>query len=820
MYISDGFNYKVRKVDASGIISTFAGSFAGPGYSGDGFPPTATAIGRVSDVIVDNIGGVYMAIEQRIIYVGPTACSSTPDAGTISSSATAGCGTYTANIYLTGGTVATGLSYKWMVSPDSSTWAIVAGATASTYAATVTSTVYYKCAVTCTASGGRDTTAGIKLVELVPILSPISGVTTVCAGATTPLSDTATGGAWSSVNTGIATVNTAGIVYGVAGGTATIQYTKTNACGTTTRSVVVTVTPTPLAGSISGPAAVCAGAGITLFDAASGGAWSSGNTGVATINASGGVTGVTAGSVILSYTVPGTCGPSYAAYTVNVTGLPTVSPISGAMVISAGSLVTLTDLVSGGVWSSASTSVATISPSSGMVHTAAPGTTTISYTVANTCGSVNATAVVSVAASPAVAPISGVHTLCANASHLFIDATPSGSWSSAEPGIATVGGSGIVTGILAGTASIVYTVAMPACTSGTSFVVTVNPAPTAVITYTGSTTICPGGSLVLSAPAGAGLSYQWHMGPTIIAGATTANYTATAAGGYNVIVTNSLGCFLSSVPVTVFASGEYTATVHMTAAPGGAVCATSTVVFTAMPVFGGSSPSYTWRKNGVVVDTHGVYVLFPPTDGDAIQVTMTSNYHCLTSAAPVSSTIYHLSVLAPVNKLFISASDSVIHYGETVTFTATAVGGGISPAYQWFINSMIVSGGTAPVFTTNALHDGDVVTCTETTSESCFSPFTATTRGINITVLSASGLSQSGQNNKRVIIYPNPAGRSINVSFEEEINSISVSNILGEMLYANSFINKNNATIDISSFSPGIYFVKVNDIFRGKFIKE
>ena len=61
--------------------------------------------------------------------------------------------------------------------------------------------------------------------------------------------------------------------------------------------------------------------------------------------------------------------------------------------------------------------------------------------------------------------------------------------------------------------------------------------PKAIITSDGATTFCTGGSVVLTANAGGGLSYQWYKGASPIAGATSINYTATLAGNYKCKVT-------------------------------------------------------------------------------------------------------------------------------------------------------------------------------------------------------------------------------------------------------------------------------------------
>jgi uncharacterized protein (TIGR03437 family) len=59
-YIADGYNFRIRKVKANGIITTIAGT-GYAGYSGDGGVATSAEIDFVPDLAVDNVGDVYLA---------------------------------------------------------------------------------------------------------------------------------------------------------------------------------------------------------------------------------------------------------------------------------------------------------------------------------------------------------------------------------------------------------------------------------------------------------------------------------------------------------------------------------------------------------------------------------------------------------------------------------------------------------------------------------------------------------------------------------------------------------------------------------------
>ncbi|OWK46921.1 hypothetical protein FRUB_00620 [Fimbriiglobus ruber] len=61
LYIADTNNSVIRVVNASGIISTFAGTGQRPGFSGDGSSATAAKLRAPTAVAVDQLGNVYIA---------------------------------------------------------------------------------------------------------------------------------------------------------------------------------------------------------------------------------------------------------------------------------------------------------------------------------------------------------------------------------------------------------------------------------------------------------------------------------------------------------------------------------------------------------------------------------------------------------------------------------------------------------------------------------------------------------------------------------------------------------------------------------------
>lgn len=62
---------------------------------------------------------------------------------------------------------------------------------------------------------------------------------------------------------------------------------------------------------------------------------------------------------------------------------------------------------------------------------------------------------------------------------------------------------------------------------------------------------------------------------------------------------------------------------------------------------------------------------------------------------------------------------------------------------------------------------------------------------------------------KGFVAYPNPVSSVLNLKANEAISSVSIINILGQEVYSSS-IDALNATIDMSNYASGAYFVRVN----------
>jgi hypothetical protein len=172
-------------------------------------------------------------------------------------------------------------------------------------------------------------------VTSLPTVSPITGSLSLCINGSTTLTNSTSGGTWTSSATGIANINTStGLVQALSAGNVTMTYTVrsgVNSACTNSATAVMVVTAPPTVNAIAGTFSTCIGGTTTLTNATTGGTWSSSAIGIATINATTGlVQGVAAGNATITYTVASgvnsACTSSVTAI-VAVNALPTIGTI-------------------------------------------------------------------------------------------------------------------------------------------------------------------------------------------------------------------------------------------------------------------------------------------------------------------------------------------------------------------------------------------------------------------------------------------------------------------------------------------------------------
>ena len=357
------------------------------------------------------------------------------------------------------------------------------------------------------------------IINQLPYSGTISGIDTLCPGNSATLSTSGmTGGVWSTNNLTIATISATGTVFAVSSGVTMVRYKVTTpSCGSDSSTYSIFVRPLANAGTITGAGSVCVGFSLSLADVIPGGIWSSSVPAIATVSG-GVVTGISTGSSIISYSVSNLCNTAVATATVTVTPA-TITPITGTHTVCVGGITTLFNVTAGGTWVSANSSVASIS-ATGVVTGISQGTTLISYTVLNSCGLITDTESVQVNPLPYAGTIiaSNGSVLCKGTSITLTDAIPGGSWSSSNPAVAIVLGTGIVNGLNSGNTIIYYTVSNSCGSAFDTISIAVNAPPVLgaipQITVQSPSWLCNGTmyqNFGTSSPAPSGAYYSWSV---------------------------------------------------------------------------------------------------------------------------------------------------------------------------------------------------------------------------------------------------------------------------------------------------------------------
>ena len=286
------------------------------------------------------------------------------------------------------------------------------------------------------------------------------------------------------------------------------------------------------------------------------------------------------------------------------------------------------------------------------------------------------------------------------------------------------------------------TCATPLTVTSNSIIFTVtNTLVPSVVIGTTSNTIC-GSSAVFTTTitnGGSTPAYQWKKNG-INVGSNISSYSPTSLISGDIIsceLTSNAAC---TSPLTVL-SNSVTMTVNPALTPavsissdlGNTICSGSLITFSATPVNGGSTPAYQWKKNGTNVSTGTTYTVSSLVNSDVISCVLTSNALCAspTTAASNSITMTVNTLLTPAVSITSDLGNTICS-GSLVTFSATPLNGGSTPAYQWKKNGTNIA--TGATYTISNLVNSDVISCVLTSNASCANPLSVTSNSITFTV--------------------------------------------------------------------------------------
>ena len=218
-------------------------------------------------------------------------------------------------------------------------------------------------------------------------------------------------------------------------------------------------------------------------------------------------------------------------------------------------------------------------------------------------------------------------------------------------------------------------------------------------------------------PSGVSLAYQWLRNGSAIAGATSANFTLTAAdNGQKIsarITGTKAGYPTASVTTAVkrVAAGTLT---QGTASISGSVKVGSPLTAKTSGWDSGVTLGYAWLSNGAPIAgaTRSTYT---PTAVDltqkiSVRVTATKPGYTTITTASVEKTVALGTLIAPT----LSATGSA-QVGGRLTLTTGAWGpGAVKVGYQWFRDGVAIKGAVGPTYTLTAADLSTSITATAT----------------------------------------------------------------------------------------------------------
>jgi len=499
-----------------------------------------------------------------------------------------------------------------------------------------------------------------------------------------------------------------------------------NGCSSSAASTPAAVNIIPAPSTTTNPAgsaSFCGGSNVTIAGPAGTGLtyqWMQGAAAISGATAQSYTTG-TVGTYSLKVTNTGT-GCSATSPAINVINTPApvaTATASGPTTVCGGGAVTLNANTGTGLsyqWMKSGTVV------TGATGSSYAATTTGNYAVvvsaAANCAATSTAVPVTVNTINTTVTTSGSTTFCTGGSVSLSVPTAASQTYQWMQGGANISGATAAT--YSATATGNYTVQVTNTTTGCTasstpaVAVTVGTGPSSSFTPTGTVAICSGNSTTLSTTAASGVSYQWQLNGSPIAGATNTSFVANTSGNYTLVASTSPTCQTTSAATALVVNPLPT----VTTTPSGtaSVCQGSSL---ALSVPGGGGLTYQWKQGGtnIVGATNSTYNA--GVAGNYSVAVINTQTTCAATSSSVALTVNPLPTATATG-----TSPLTVCEGDSAGLAANT-GAGLS--YQWQKNGNNITAANSPAF--QAYQSGNY-TVVVTNTNNC----SATSQPVAVTV--------------------------------------------------------------------------------------
>lgn len=318
-----------------------------------------------------------------------------------------------------------------------------------------------------------------------------------------------------------------------------------------------------------------------------------------------------------------------------------------------------------------------------------------------------------------------------------------------------------------------------------------------------ATFVCEGSMIdLLAVPMNGGTNplYQWQVngisqasGPSFSYPPQNNDIVTVELLSYEVCTSNNPA---TSDPLVLSVSPLMPMSVSIIASENN-ICEGTQVSFTALPVNGGTNPSFQWFVNGNPNGSSNTSFNYIPQNQDAVSLSMTSNEVC-TTGNPASSNIISMSV----NPIPIVTWNDFQPDSLCISWEPVLLSGGFPVGGTYSGNGVV----------NNFFHPSIAGIGIHMLTYSYSSPFDCQAdAAINVFVDNCTSI-EDLTNRPSLLLYPNPAEKQITALLSHPIKedaSIVIINIFGQVAMVQQALSGSEFVLDVSSTPSGIYFLHI-----------
>ena len=249
----------------------------------------------------------------------------------------------------------------------------------------------------------------------------------------------------------------------------------------------------------------------------------------------------------------------------------------------------------------------------------------------------------------------------------------------------------------------------------------------------------------------------------------------------------------------------------------------TSVIFTAPPTNGGTTPTYVWKKNDVVIvgETGATYTTTTLANGDKIKVEMMSSEECALPKTAISPEIT-MTIASVLSVEILSFSGKNTEGGNLLTWTTANEVNNKGFQVERITDSPEHSGWTILGFVNAKGKAADYNFVDNSPLSTSYYRLRQIDNDGKETLSKVISVSQ--KSNNKLKVYPNPVSNILTIEFGSPLwglgaDVFQIYNLLGQQVMNGKTPPSGAGKLDVSALPEGTYFLKVG-VEQVKFIKQ